>query len=216
VSIADKYGLDTQRQHWKKAEVAEELHARGVVPHGFSDILRLLNEGRKVATYEGDEPDLEGKSLEDIAADVENRGRTGRTGGGFMTTATGMLDHHALSADAWERRLRADRERIERLLPDALRELHGVVVARAQQVGARALILSGSTARGRRTEISDLDYHLVGNKIATRDLSSNSIFTFCPQKNSERRSLTGTTSSNGRCASGGLPSTTVRCWKPFA
>jgi hypothetical protein len=71
VSVADNHGLDTQRQHWKKAEVAEELHARGVLPHDFSDILRLLNEGRKVATYDGDEPDLEGKSLEDIAADVE-------------------------------------------------------------------------------------------------------------------------------------------------
>jgi hypothetical protein len=88
-----------------------------------------------------------------------------------MTTATGTLDHHALRADAWERRLSADRELIERLIPDALRDLHGVVVARAQQVGARGLILSGSTARGRRTKISDLDYHLVGNKIATRDLS---------------------------------------------
>ncbi|MEA2222133.1 MAG: hypothetical protein QOH83_509 [Solirubrobacteraceae bacterium] len=88
-----------------------------------------------------------------------------------MTTATGTLDHHALSAHAWERRLSADREMIERLLPDALRDLHGMVMARAQQVDARALILSGSTARGRRTEISDLDYHLVGNKIATRDLS---------------------------------------------
>jgi hypothetical protein len=61
VSVADKHGLDTQRQHWKKAEVAEELHARGVLPHDFSDILRLLNEGRKVATY----------VLEDLAGDVE-------------------------------------------------------------------------------------------------------------------------------------------------
>jgi uncharacterized protein YutE (UPF0331/DUF86 family) len=56
---------------FRKAEVAEELHARGVLPHDFSDILRLLNEGRKVATYDGDEPDLEGRSLEDIAGDVE-------------------------------------------------------------------------------------------------------------------------------------------------
>jgi hypothetical protein len=31
VSLADNHGLDTQRQHWKKAEVAEELHARGVL-----------------------------------------------------------------------------------------------------------------------------------------------------------------------------------------
>ncbi|MCP9490242.1 MAG: hypothetical protein MSC31_10250 [Solirubrobacteraceae bacterium MAG38_C4-C5] len=86
-----------------------------------------------------------------------------------MTTAA-PLDHRALSAEAWERRLRADGELVEHLVPDALRDLHGLVVARAKQVGARALILSGSTARGCRTGISDLDYHLVGNKIVTRDL----------------------------------------------
>ena len=33
------------------------------------------------------------------------------------------------------------------------------------------MILSGSTARGTRTQISDLDYHLVGTTIETRDLS---------------------------------------------
>ncbi len=71
VSVADKHGLDTKRQHWRKADVAKELHARDVLPHDFSDILRLLNEARKVATYEGDDPELEGQSLEDIAADVE-------------------------------------------------------------------------------------------------------------------------------------------------
>jgi hypothetical protein len=63
--------------------VAAELHTRGVLPHDFSDILRLLNEARKVATYEGDEPDLEGQSLEDIAADVE--------------TAVGLAEQEAAS-----------------------------------------------------------------------------------------------------------------------
>lgn len=72
VSVAEKHGLDTKKQHWKKAEVAEDLYKKGVLPHDFSDTLRLLNEARKVATYEGDEPDLEGQSLEDIAADVES------------------------------------------------------------------------------------------------------------------------------------------------
>jgi hypothetical protein len=88
-----------------------------------------------------------------------------------VTAATSTLDHRALGAQAWEKRLRTDREFIDRLMPDALRDVHRVVVTRAQQAGARALILSGSTARGRRTQISDLDYHLVGGKIATRDLS---------------------------------------------
>jgi uncharacterized protein YutE (UPF0331/DUF86 family) len=71
VAVADKHGLDTKQQHWKKAEVAAELHASGVLPHDFAATLRLLNEARKVATYDGDEPDLEGQSLEDIATDVE-------------------------------------------------------------------------------------------------------------------------------------------------
>jgi hypothetical protein len=71
VAIADKHGIDTQKQHWKKADAAVELHGTGVLPDDFSSTLRLLNEARKVATYEGDEPELEGSSLEDIAADVE-------------------------------------------------------------------------------------------------------------------------------------------------
>ncbi len=71
VSVAERHGMDTKRQHWRKAEVAEKLHASGVLSHDFSDTLRLLNEARKVATYEGEEPDLEGQSLEDIAAYVE-------------------------------------------------------------------------------------------------------------------------------------------------
>jgi hypothetical protein len=70
VSVADKHGLDTRKQHWRKAEVAQQLYKRGVLPNDYSDSLRVLNEARKVATYEGDEPDFEGESLEDIAADV--------------------------------------------------------------------------------------------------------------------------------------------------
>lgn len=56
---------------WKKADAAAELYGGGVLPRDFSSTLWLLNEARKVATYEGDEPDLEGRSLEDVAADVE-------------------------------------------------------------------------------------------------------------------------------------------------
>jgi hypothetical protein len=51
--------------------VARGRRPRTGVPQDFSSILQLLNEARKVATYEGDEPELEGQSLEDIAADVE-------------------------------------------------------------------------------------------------------------------------------------------------
>ena len=52
-----------------------------------------------------------------------------------------------------------------------LRSLHEAVVARARAADANALILSGSTARGRRTGISDLDYHLVGPRPRIDDLA---------------------------------------------
>lgn len=71
VAIAERHGIDTKKRHAKKAEAAKQLHDSGSLPHDFSDTLDILNEARKVAVYEGDEPDLGDQSLEDIAADVE-------------------------------------------------------------------------------------------------------------------------------------------------
>lgn len=73
--------------------------------------------------------------------------------------------------DAWLRKVNSDADLIARSLPTELRELHRLVVERAQASDAQALILSGSTVRDCRTEISDLDYHLVGRKIEIKDLS---------------------------------------------
>jgi hypothetical protein len=36
------------------------------------DTLKLLNEGRKAVFHEGEDPDLGGQSLEDIASTVES------------------------------------------------------------------------------------------------------------------------------------------------
>lgn len=82
----------------------------------------------------------------------------------------GLDDHH--TPEAWAHRLRRDAGEIARCLPAELLGLHSVVVNRAREVAAYGLILSGSTARFRRTAISDLDYHLIGSQIFTRDLSS--------------------------------------------
>lgn len=71
VAVAERHGIDTRKQHWKKMEVASEMYKSGVLPYDFSDTLDVLNGARKVAVYEGDEPDLRGHSLEDIATDVE-------------------------------------------------------------------------------------------------------------------------------------------------
>jgi hypothetical protein len=70
-AIAGQQGLATPPKHWRKAEIAEQLFKDGHVKHDFGPVLRLLNESRKEAVYEGEEPDLDGQSLEDVAADVE-------------------------------------------------------------------------------------------------------------------------------------------------
>ena len=62
----------------------------------------------------------------------------------------------------WEDRLRDDRERALLLLSPALQALAAEVLRRAIDAGALAVALTGSTARGHRTAISDLDFHLIG------------------------------------------------------
>jgi predicted AAA+ superfamily ATPase len=72
VAVADAQGLDTKKAHWRKAEVATELHASGALPVDYADTLKLLNEARKAVFYEGEDPDLGGQSLDDIALIVES------------------------------------------------------------------------------------------------------------------------------------------------
>jgi hypothetical protein len=81
------------------------------------------------------------------------------------------LDDRA-TPKTWTRRLERDAGEIARRLPRDLLELHSAVVDRARDAAAHGLILSGSTARSRRTPISDLDYHLIGPRLVTRDLCS--------------------------------------------
>ncbi len=71
VAVAETHGIDTKRLHWRKAEVSKQLYDEGHLPADFSETLGILNDSRKVAVYEGDEPDLGGHSLEDLAADIE-------------------------------------------------------------------------------------------------------------------------------------------------
>jgi hypothetical protein len=65
-------------------------------------------------------------------------------------------------ADAWAERLWFDRERAASNQSAELAAITEVAIGRAQDAGAAAMILSGSTARGRRTRVSDVDYHVVG------------------------------------------------------
>jgi len=62
----------------------------------------------------------------------------------------------------WEDRLVNDRRRAARNQSVAQRAITEALLERSMGAGAVAVALTGSTARARRTTISDLDYHLVG------------------------------------------------------
>lgn len=64
--------------------------------------------------------------------------------------------------DVWAERLSFDRERAARHQSSDLTAITEAVQERARAAGAEAVVLCGSTARGHRTLVSDLDYHVVG------------------------------------------------------
>ncbi len=64
--------------------------------------------------------------------------------------------------DVWAERLVFDRLRADRHQSAGLMAITDVALERARNGGAQAVVLSGSTARGRRSHVSDLDYHLIG------------------------------------------------------
>lgn len=71
VALAESRAIETPTQHWKKAEVATRLYADGVLPTDVAAELDRLNDARKVAIYEGEEPELGGRSLQELAAEIE-------------------------------------------------------------------------------------------------------------------------------------------------
>ncbi len=77
------------------------------------------------------------------------------------------------STELWTQRLSSDRSDAFQFQTPEMRRISGVVIERATEIGGRAVALTGSTARGKRTEISDLDYHIVGERPRAEDLPSD-------------------------------------------
>jgi hypothetical protein len=75
-----------------------------------------------------------------------------------------------LSDAGWTRRMREDRDRAERCQTPEQREITATVMSRAVALGASGFALTGSTARMRRTAVSDLDYHVIGRRPNVSDL----------------------------------------------
>jgi len=71
VSLAEGEGIDTKKRHDRKADAAQELLRRGPVPEDLSEALRSLNQVRKDATYEGEDPNLDADELEAFSEQVE-------------------------------------------------------------------------------------------------------------------------------------------------
>ncbi len=75
----------------------------------------------------------------------------------------GELAHAGVTdPGVWADRLQRDQRRAARNQSRALAAISAVVVERALKSGAKAIVLSGSTARGQRTQISDLDFQVIG------------------------------------------------------
>jgi hypothetical protein len=75
-----------------------------------------------------------------------------------------------LSHPGWTRRMREDRARAILNQTPEQRAITVTVMTRALELGAEGLALTGSTARRRRTIISDLDYHVIGRRPDLSDL----------------------------------------------
>ncbi len=72
VALAELNGIPTERQHWRKGEAATELHARGILSTDLGPMLEWLNQARKDAGYEGEDPDFGDWTSEELVGTVED------------------------------------------------------------------------------------------------------------------------------------------------
>jgi hypothetical protein len=69
--------------------------------------------------------------------------------------------------------MREDCDRAERAQTPEQQVITATVMRRAIALGASGFALTGSTARKRRTAISDLDYHVIGKRPGVSDLPAD-------------------------------------------
>lgn len=88
-------------------------------------------------------------------------------------TREGLMRLGLPDPDLWASRLLLDRERAAGHQTAELASITAAVRSRSHELGAAALILTGSTARGVRTAVSDLDYHVIGARPSLDDLPAD-------------------------------------------
>jgi hypothetical protein len=76
VALSELNGIATERQHWRKGQAATELHGRGILSADLGPILELLNQARKDAGYEGEDPNFGAWTSEELLSIVEDAVQT--------------------------------------------------------------------------------------------------------------------------------------------
>jgi hypothetical protein len=69
-AIGEAHGITTEKNHWRRSEAATELYDKGVLPKDLAPLHRLLNDERKAVFYEGEDPDLGDRSIEEVLDDL--------------------------------------------------------------------------------------------------------------------------------------------------
>lgn len=88
-------------------------------------------------------------------------------------TRAGLAELRPPDSQQWTSRLLLDGERAAANQSAELMAITRAIEDRSHELGADALVLTGSTARNRRTQVSDLDYHVIGGRPGVEDLPSD-------------------------------------------
>ena len=70
--LAERRGIDTRKNHFRRASLARRLSESGVLDDDLGDLLIRLNNERNHATYEGHQPDLRGRSWDYVLACLDD------------------------------------------------------------------------------------------------------------------------------------------------
>ena len=99
VALAELNGVATERQHWRKGQAATELHTRGVLSSDLSPMLELLNQARKDAGYEGEDPNFGEWTSADLLSIVEDAVHTAEQAADATEDEAGTAEDATPSAD---------------------------------------------------------------------------------------------------------------------
>lgn len=70
-ALAEQNGIETNPTHWRREQIVAELNQRGIGSSDDAELIRLLNAERKGYAYDGDDPDFNDDSVEEVMQRVE-------------------------------------------------------------------------------------------------------------------------------------------------